>query len=677
MKPLFPQIKGLVHGGDYNPEQWLDRPDILAEDIRLMREAGMNSATLGMFSWSALEPREGEFELGWLVEIVDNLYQNGIYTVLGTPGARPAWLDAAYPEAMRVAPSGVRNHHGVRHNHCMSSPKYREKVEILIRKLVEALGNHPGVILWHISNELGGECWCDLCQQRFVEYLRGKFNNDIGALNKAWWTAFWSHSYNGFEQIEPPWPNGERSVHGLTLEWKRFTSWNMRDYMRFEANLMRSLTPHLPITTNFMRLYAGLDYHAMVDDLDVISWDSYPPWGNDTQTVYETAMDAAFDHAVIRGTKPGKPFMLMESTPSLVNWHPYNKLKRPGIHRLSSLQAVAQGSDTVQYFQWRKGRGSAEQFHGAVMDHLGRSDTRVFADVAEVGSLLRRISEVAGSLPHAKAALLFDWDTRWAIGDMNALSRERLQYDETCRAQYQIFHRRGIEMDVISPTADFSGYSVVVAPMLYMMKPGVADRLKAFVRAGGQLVATYLTGYVDENTLCFLGGFPGDGLGEVFGLYAEEIDTLYPTDRNAVLLDDAAKPLAVRDYCEIVKPQGCQVIGQYCDDFYAGTPAVTRNAYGEGSAWYVAARIDDEGMEEVYKAVWAAAGLAPKTLPKGIELAEREADGCCYTFYFNWLAEPQQVSIHPGGYDLISGGPAAPLLLLPSYGAAVVRYNRA
>ncbi len=677
MKPLFPQIKGLVHGGDYNPEQWLDRPDILAEDIRLMREAGMNSATLGMFAWSVLEPREGEFNFGWLVEIVDNLYKNGIYTVMGTPtGARPAWLDAAYPEAMRVAPSGMRNHHGVRHNHCMTSPKYREKVEILIRKLAEALGNHPGVILWHISNELGGECWCDLCRAKFTEYLRQRYDNDIEKLNHAWWTAFWSHRYNGFDQIEPPWPNGETSVHGLTLDWKRFTTHSMRDYTRFERDLLRGLTPGIPITTNFMRLYPVLDYHAMADDIDVISWDAYLPWGTDAETPYETAMHAAFDHAMMRGLKPGKPFMLMESTPSHVNWHPFNKLKRPGIHRLSSLHAVAMGSDTVQYFQWRKGRGSAEQYHGAVIDHLGTSDTRTFKEVAEVGSLLCRLAEISGSLPHAETALLFDWDNRWAIQDMNALSRERKQYDETCRAQYEIFHRHGIDMDVISPLADFSAYKVIVAPMLYMLKPGVAQRLRQFVEAGGQLVATYLTGYVNESTLCYLGGFPGDGLRALFGLYTEEIDTLYPTDRNATLLFGAEKPYAITDFCEVVKPEGCEVLGRYRDDFYAGTPVVTRNACGQGHAWYVAARVSDEGMEQIYRGVWEAAGITPAALPEGIEMAVREADGVRYAFYFNWRDAPQQVSIQAGGYDLIAGGPAAPLMLLAPYGLAVVRYGK-
>ena len=324
---LFPQIDGLVHGGDYNPEQWLDRPDILEEDIRLMKKAGMNSATLGVFSWTKYEPEEGKFTFDWLTEIIDNLYQNGIYTVLATPsGARPAWLDIKYEEARRVDKYGNREHHGIRENHCMSSPLFRKKVETVVTKLHEAVGDHPGVILWHISNELGGECYCPLCVKRFQNYLRDKFDNDIDKLNQAWWTTFWSHNYNSFDQIEPPYANGEYSIMGLNLEWKRFTTWNMNDYMEFEIDLVKKLTPDRPVTTNFMQLYDGLDYRKMTDKLDVISWDSYPRFHNDYESLTDTFARSAFDHAVMRSMKKDRPFMLMESVPGLVNWHDYNTL---------------------------------------------------------------------------------------------------------------------------------------------------------------------------------------------------------------------------------------------------------------------------------------------------------------------------------------------------------------
>ncbi len=418
-KSLFPAVGGFLHGGDYNPEQWLDRPNILEEDIRMMKKAGINSCTLGVFSWSMYEPSEGEYHFEWLIDVMDNLYKNGIYTVLATPsGARPAWLDEKYPEAMRVDNYGHRNHHGFRHNHCMSSPVYREKVSGIIHKLVECAGKHPGLVMWHISNEFGGECYCPLCIKRFQDYLADKFDNDISKLNHAWWNTFWSHNYNSFSQIEPPFANGEVSSLGLDLEWKRFTTWNMTDYMKSEIQLLKELTPGIPVTTNFMGLYGGLDYRVMAKELDVVSWDSYPALHNQWETLAESMENNSFDHVTMRSMKKDKPFMLMESAPGLVNWQQFNKVKRPGIHKLFSMQAIACGSDTVQYFQWRKGRGSFEQYHGAVTDHLGKDDTRIFKEVEDLGAALEKISKAAGTVIKAKAALLYDWDNRWAIEDI-------------------------------------------------------------------------------------------------------------------------------------------------------------------------------------------------------------------------------------------------------------------
>ena len=668
---LFSQVKGLVHGGDYNPDQWLDRPDILAEDIRLMKKAGINSATLGVFSWSAYEPEEGEFHFEWLEEMIENLYQNGIYTVLSTPsGARPAWLDAAYPEAMRVDNRGLRNHHGVRHNHCMSSPKYREKVGIIDRKLAERFGSHPGVIMYHISNELGGECYCPLCVKRFQEYLAEKYDHDIEKLNRAWWTSFWSHHYNRFEQIEPPFQNGETSVMGLNMEWKRFTTWNMNDFMKHEINALRSVTPDIPVTTNFMRLFDGLDYRKMALELDAVSWDNYPFFHNDWETLADTLADTAFQHTVMRGYKREKPFMVMESAPGLVNWHKYNKLKRPGVHKLACLQAIACGSDTVQYFQWRKGRGSYEQYHGAVVDHIGTGDTRVFREVAEVGEAMKKLAPVAGTLVKTRAAMLFDWDNRMAIRDARALSDETKQYEDTCIGIWKQFLKLGVEMDIIGSDEDLSGYDLVVAPMLYMLQKGAAENLKRFVERGGQLLATYFTGYVDTEQLCFLGGFPGDGLSELFGIVSEEIDTYYPSDRNHIRLEDGSLWKVV-DYAEVLRVKDAKVLAEYTEDYYADTAALTCKEYGRGKAYYMAARVKPEEMMPLFEKMLADAQIPVKKLPEGVELHVRTGEEGAYAFYLNGSLETVEIA-DVEGVDMLTGAGIQGTLTLPGYGVAVL-----
>lgn len=657
-KKLFPQVDALLHGGDYNPEQWLDRPDILEEDIRLMKEAGVNTATLGVFSWSVYEPVEGEYHFEWMDEIIDNLYNNGIYTILATPsGARPAWLDEKYPEAMRTSSAGVKNRHGERHNHCITSPKYRELVRKMDTMLAKRYGNHPGVIMWHISNELGGECWCDACKAKFQGWLKEKFDGDIDKLNHEYWTTFWSHRYNNFEQIDPPMKIADKSIHGLNLDWHRFTTWNTIDFIKDEMEILRKYSPNVPITTNFMHLYPALDYHKVAQAIDVISWDSYPRWNSPDSTLYDTAMGDSFDNAIMRSFKRDQPFMMMESVPNLVNWHEFNKAKRPKVHKLTSMHTLAMGSDTIQYFQWRKGRGSFEQYHGAVMDHLGRSDTRTFLDVKEVGETLKRLQEIQGSIIKPKVALFYDWDNKWAIEDCAAFSKKTKKYPETVMKMFNILTRFGVDVDVISQEEDVSAYNLVLAPMLYLLKPGTAQKLKDYVKNGGTLLSTYITGYVNENTLCHLGGFPGDGLTELFGLYSEEIDTLYPKDKNGVDFGDSgfvSGQFAVKDYCDILKVQTAEVLANYMDDFYKGTPAMTRNAYGDGKAYYVGARVENSCMEAILRALLAESGVAVKELPANVEYHKREADGKVYEFYMNYSEDAVILDVE-AGVDLLTG----------------------
>ncbi|HJA67957.1 MAG TPA: beta-galactosidase [Candidatus Mediterraneibacter cottocaccae] len=666
---------GLIHGCDYNPEQWLDRPDILEKDIEMMKEAGINEVTMGVFSWSVLEPEEGKYHLDWLEERMNRLYESGISTILATPsGARPAWLDRTYPEVLRVDEYGRRRHHGVRHNHCISSPAYREKVRQIDTMLAERLGKHPGLLMWHISNELGGECYCEKCAERFREYLRNKFGGDIKRLNDAWWTTFWSHTYHDFDEIEPPYANGERSIMGLNLEWKRFTTWNMNDYMKCEIEVLRRITPDIPVTTNFMKLYQGLDYRVLSRELDVISWDSYPRYHNDYESLYDTCMENAFDHAVMRGMKRERPFLLMESVPGAVNWHEYNKQKRPGMHKLAALQAVACGSDSVQYFQWRKSRGSFEQFHGAVVDHLGSNETRIFRETAETGRILKRIGEIAGSLVSAKAAVLFDWDNRWAIDDMKGLSQQKKEYEKTCLSFYRALSELGIETDVISREDELENYAVVAAPMLYLLGTDTSGKFRKYVENGGKLVCTYLTGYVDRNTLCYLGGFPGDGLTELFGLYSEEIDTLYPSETNSITFSDGSVG-KVSDFAEVLIVQDAEVMAVYDRDYYSGMPAVARKQNGKGNAWYIGTRTDRDTLKKIIKMVCAGSGIAIKELPPEVEFHSRYNEKYEYQFYFNY-GESDAVIWDCRGFNLLTGESVSSYIRLKPGEQALIRSEK-
>ncbi|WP_127534679.1 beta-galactosidase [Paenibacillus kobensis] len=685
MSIKFPPISGklpvFMHGADYNPDQWQHRPDVLEEDIRLMKLANCNVMAVGIFAWAALEPEEGRFEFGWLDDVLDRFADNGIYAWLATPtGARPTWMSEKYPEVLRVSANRVRNLHGMRHNHCYTSPVYREKTTIMNAKLAERYANHPAVVGWHISNEYGGECHCGYCQDAFREWLRLKYGT-LEALNHAWWTSFWAHTYTSWSQVESPSPHGENMVHGQNLDWRRFVSDQTIDFLRHEIMPLRAFNLELPTTANLMDLFDGIDYRKLADAIDVISWDAYPTWHNESDDS-KTAAWFSFNHDLFRSLKR-KPFMLMESTPSLTNWQPVSKLKRPGMHRLSSLQAVAHGSDTVQYFQWRKSRGSSEKFHGAVVDHVGHEHTRVFRDVAELGETLAGLTEVLGTPANARVGIVFDWDNRWAVRDAQGPRNMGIGYENTVVQHYRAFWSLGISCDIIGSEDDFGQYDLIVAPMLYLLREETGQRLERWVEAGGTLVSTYWSGIVDENDLCHLGGFPGP-LRKTLGIWAEEIEGLPAHDRNG-LVYEAGNTLGfsgtheVHEICELIHSEGAEVLAVYADDFYAGRPALTVNELGAGRAFYLAARVmDDAFYQEMYEGITALAGVSPSidtVLPHGVTLQTRTDGEFDYVFVLNFSGSPQQVRLDGAGYTDMEDGAivAEPAIELPLHGVRILK----
>lgn len=680
--PIFKDVPHMIHGGDYNPDQWLDYPEILSEDIRLMKLAGINSATVAIFAWSALEPREGEFHLDWLEEIVDNLYKNGIYTVLATPsGARPAWLDLAYPEACRTESNGDKRTHGVRQNHCMTSPVFREKVARIDRVLAERFANHPGVKMWHISNEFGGFCYCEKCRQKFRSFLRDKYHNDIKELNREWWTAFWSHTFDDFDQIDPPGPLGELYVHGLNLDWMRFTTWNTCDFLDSEAAVLRQYAPNIPITTNLMGTYRYLNYFEMAKHIDVVSWDAYPQYHAASMSDAETAVDIGFKHDLMRSLLR-RPFMLMESTPSCVNWTNINKMKRPGMHRLASLQTVAHGADTIQYFQWRKSRGASEKFHGAVVDHEGSENTRVFREVAELGKDLAKLDEIIGTDTPAEAGIVYDWENEWAIADFQGFKHDR-KYYETAKDFYRGFFNHARNVDFVPREGDFSRYKLLVAPMLYMTSEKTTDLLEKYVREGGTLVCTYMTGYVNENDLVHLGGFPGGKLRKIFGIWAEEMDVLHDNEHMQNKYEENELGLSgtfeSRDFCEVIHPEGAEVIARYTAEYYAGTPCITVNAYGQGKAYFIGTRQNAEETEKIVNAIAARAGvhkIIAAEPPQDVKVLSRTDGDYEYVFITNYALENRSVALDSGEYtDLLDGKTYTGSVTLEKYGVKVLKHK--
>lgn len=664
-QPISKKCPHILHGGDYNPDQWIEHPEIIEEDMRLMKLAGCNVMSLGIFSWAMLEPSEDNYDFSFLDMVMDKLAENGIYVFLATPSAgKPAWMSKAHPEILRVDAMGHRMRQGERANHCYTSVYYREKTYKINKLLAKRYKDHPALIGWHISNEYHGECFCPKCEQAFREWLKEKYG-DIDTLNRMYWNTFWSHTYSDWDEIEPPTPLGEMSTHALNLDWKRFVSHQTLEFMKNEIAPIREITPDIPVTSNFMYYFNEFDYFKFKDYLDVISWDSYPKWHSPTPN-HIVARDAALMHDLYRSMKAGKPFMLMESATSTICGAEFNKLKRPNMHTLSSLQAVAHGSDTVQYFQWRKGRGGAEKFHGAVIDHCGHENTRIFKDVANLGKILSKLDDVVGTYVKSDVALYYDYENNWAIDDLWGLHNRDRKYFETLQKHYNTFWEQGINVDIVNSDSDLSAYKLVVAPMLYMTKPELIDRLKKFVENGGTLVCTYVTGWVDEHDLCYTGGFPAMELKDVFGLWSEEIDTLYENDRNYVKMRNGKIYEAV-DYCELIHLSTAETLGTYTEDFYAEMPAVAKNKFGKGYAYYLAFRSDMDFNRDFYSEIISQ--IKPNRaldidMPEGVTAHAREDESNKYIFVENYKDVSCTLKVS-GCTDMLTGEKVSDLKLEP------------
>jgi len=637
--PVFP------YGGDYNPEQW--PREVWEEDVALMGRAHVNVATLPVFGWAALEPEEGRFEFEWLDDILDRLHRGGVTACLATATASvPAWLTQRYPDVLVVGEDGVRRKHGNRHTFCPNSPNYRRLATLLVRKLAERYGQHPALLLWHVNNEYGGYCFCDQCAAAFRGWLRARYGT-LAELNDRWYTSFWGHTYTDWEQIDTPTKNGEHSIQALKIDYHRFQSESLLDCYRAEAQVLREVTPDVPITTNLMGAFFPLDYHQWAKEMNVVSWDNYPYYNAEPA-------DVAFAHALMRGLKEGQPFLLLEQSPSQQNWAPYNRLKPPGQLRLQSYQAVAHGADSVMYFQWRRGRGGIEKLHGAVMEHGGSPENRVFREVAALGAELQRVGgEIQGKRVPARVAVLFDWPNWWGLRYSSGPSKD-LDYPKVVRAFFAALHGLGIQVEVVSPSADMAPFDVIVAPLLTMLRQEDADRITCRVEQGASLVATFFSGLTDDTDRVYLEGPPGPWR-EVLGISVEETDALPPELPNGLRWGEDEEHDATL-LADRVRLEGAEVLATYTRDFYAGEPAVTRNRHGEGRAYYVATLPEAAGLRHLISLVCAERGvvspLPDGPPPAGIEVTARGD----LLFLLNYGAHPATVRLPEGSFvDHLTG----------------------
>ena len=678
---LAGNVNKILFGGDYNPEQW--PREIWPEDMRLLKLAGIDVVTINVFSWAALQPSEEVYDFSVLDEIIKTVSAAGMKICLGTGTAtHPAWMARKYPEVLRVNIDGGKRKFGARQNSCPNSRVYREFSARLARKLAERYGTLENLIAWHVSNEYCGTCYCDNCEAAFRKWLARKYKT-IDALNQAWNTSFWGHTYYEWDDIAAPshlseeWPPGRTSCQIQSIDYRRFNSDSLLDCYLAEAKELREITPRIPVTTNMMATYWELDYQRWGKHMDFIAWDNYP------------ALDApytrtALNHALMRGCGGGGPFALMEQTPSVTNWRPYNSLKRPGIMRLWSYQDLAHGSDTVMFFQLRRSRGCCEKFHGAIIDHCGHENTRVFREAAVLGAELKKLGDsIVDSRIESRVAVLYDWDNWWAT-HLSAGPTSDLNYPEELFRFYNALARLNISTDVIGADTPLDSYKILFAPILYMVKPGFAEKLEAFVRRGGVFVTTYFSGMADEHDLITVEGYPGE-LRSLCGLWVEETDALLPGKSNAFVIDGAwaDSPLAgtwkTDLLCDIIRPEGAETVARYADDFYAGTPALCRNSYGTGTVWYFGSRPQAALLDRFAALVCGECGIEPVFPPQeGIEASRRIKGEREFIFVLNHNTAETEITVPFACRDILTEKAFAPpeRYALPPTGVLILEKER-
>ncbi len=662
----------MYFGVDYYPEQWVfpfggtaENPEAQwLRDADLMAAAGFNVVRIGEFSWGLCETEDGKFNFDWLKRVMDVMGQRGIQVILGTPtAAPPIWLSKKYPEILPVDENGLIKHEGTRRAACLNSNVYWDHSKRIVEEMARALGKHPQLVAWQIDNSLGGNfteaAFNEDTRRDWHLWLEAKYET-VPRLNEQLGLRHWGQIVSAWNQV--PMPMAAPTLHNpaLVLDWNRFCSDTIVQFVKMQADVLREITPDRPVTTNLRALRHRFDHFDLAENIDFVSIESTAAIkAKPAEIACEIDMLRSLKKTGIRTPDGENGFWVMEQKAGNVSWQDVNSLVRPGVLRMFTYQLISRGANAVLFFRWRQPRFGSEKFYGAVLPHnLDSGSRRVFDEISHIGEELKLLApSLKDTKVTADVCILYSHDNDWVLSQPNQPNKH-FSLREHIQLIYNALHDRNIVVDFARPSEDLSKYKIVFAPSLHLLTGNEADRMKLYVQNGGTLVSTFNTGLVDEHNTAPIDGFPHD-LTDLFGLQVLESDMLAPTEDNHLTFKGAFQTSHMHPakiWCDLIEASGCQILATFGKDFYAGKPAITMNSFGLGKAIYVGTQSHQHFYHDLVAWLRQMTALHPLLkVPENIEVSMREKDGSHVYFLLNHQNSPIRVQFYKPMHDFLTG----------------------
>ncbi len=625
-------------GVDYYPEHWSE--ELWRSDIELMEKTGVKLARIGEFAWSRLEPREGEFDFSLLDKAIELFSSHGIGVILCTPtSCPPLWLYEKYPQAVRVGTDGRRIAAGIRGHRCVNSPELLKFSDRIVKLLAERYCGNKAVKLWQIDNELEADiCFCENCSVKFVNRLKEKYGT-LENINRAYGNSVWSGEYSAWEQIFKPFGSYPQAWlnPALMLDVRRFFSDSIIGFLSRQADIIRSVDKNAKITTNTWFCEYMPDFYKEFENIDVVSYDNYPPL-----TIPSDA-EAEYSHAlqldIMRGIKK-KNFMIMEQLSGAMGcWMPMTRTPKPGMIEGYALQAFAHGADSVVHFRWRTALTGAEMHWHGLIDHSNAPGRR-FGEFEELCKKAKTLEALKGSKIISKAAVIYSPEAEYAFKIQP--QTDGFYYFEQLKKLYGALKGFGINIDVVNYGEPLDGYTLAAAPTLYVNnEKGVAE-IERFVSNGGTLVLTNRSGVKDEHNNCIMQPLP-TVFAEMAGVTVEEYDPLGYAEEKIIFENKEYKALR---WCDVLSPLTAEPAAVYSSGFYAGKCAVSENNYNGGRVFYIGTVGEKSFYRALFKYILDKTGIGYiPDLPDGVEMTVRTGESVSAEFVFNNTDTPKSFAL--------------------------------